>query len=221
MGVPFLILLVEHKHMSHVEHPEIAVLIDIAVISLTRLTAIEFHKVVALDNLAFIAIDNHQIAIGRGNQQLIVPLGKVGYVVLLWQFVLLVAIFDELIGLFARVIAIQALIVGLDPEALLRVDIKTVDITFDAPLRQHRFRVAVYLLGKGVEQTVVHALLEPQHTVGILPYLINQVVTQRGGIGRMRVVDAEAITIVTVQAVRGTNPDKTTRILEHVVDLRV
>ena len=112
-------------------------LIHIAVISLTRLSAIQLHKVVALDNLALLAIDNHQVAIGRGDQQLIVPLGKVREVVLLGYLVLLVAIFDELIALFTRVIAIQALVVGLNPETLLRIDKETVDITFDTPLRQH------------------------------------------------------------------------------------
>ena len=64
MGVPFLILLVVHKHMAHVQHPVVAMLIHIAVIGLTRLSAIQLHKVVALDNLALLAIDNHQVAIG-------------------------------------------------------------------------------------------------------------------------------------------------------------
>ena len=219
MGVPFLILLVVHKHMAHVQHPVVAMLIHIAVIRLTRLSAIQLHKVVALDNLALLAIDNHQVAIGRGDQQLIVPLGKVREVVLLGNLVLLVAIFDELIALFARVVAIQTLVVGLNPETLLRVDIETVDITFDTPLRQHGFGVAVHLLGKGVEQTVVHALLEPQHTVGILPDLVYQVVTQRGGIGGIGVIDTETVAIVTVQTVRCANPDKATRILKQVVDL--
>ena len=220
-GIPLLILLVVHIHLTARDHPVVAVFIHIAVVGLTGGTAMLAHEIILEQDLALIAIDDHDITIGRGHEQFIVPLGKAREVVLLGNLVLLVAILDELVGFLAGVIAIQTLVVGLDPETFLRVDIQAVDITLDAPFGQDKLGVAGDLLGEGIEHTVVHALLEPQHAVGILPDTIHQVVAQGGGIGGIRIIDTEAVAVVTVETVGRTNPDKATRILEQVVDLRV
>jgi hypothetical protein len=125
------------------------------------------------------------------------------------------------VSLLAGVIAIESLIVGLNPETFLRVDIKPVDTALDAPLREDGGWVTVHLLGYRVEHTVVHALLKPQLTIAVFPYLVDIVIAQSGGIARVRVICAEAISIVPVKTIRSAYPYESARVLEHVVYLRV
>ena len=219
--VPNLVLLVEYKDIARGEHPVVAVLVDIAIVALIGLAAIVLHEVVLPQHLTVLAIDSHQVAIAGCNEQLVVPLSKVGEVVILRYQIVFVAILNQLVCLLTGIVAVKALIVGLDPEALMRVDIESVDTTLDAPLGQNGGRITVNLLGDGIEHAVVHTLFEPQLTIAVLPYLVNVIITQSSGVAGIRVISAEAIAIVTVESIAGAYPYESTRILEHIVDLRV
>ena len=219
--VPNLVLLVEYKDIARGEHPVVAVLVDIAIVALIGLAAIVLHEVVLPQHLTVLAIDSHQIAITGGNEQLVVPLGKVGEVVILRYQIVFVAVLNQLVCLLTGIVAVKALIVGLNPETLMRVDIETVDTTLDAPLGKNGGGIAVNLLGNGIEHAVVHTLFEPQLTIAVLPYLVNVIIAQSSGIARIRVISAEAIAIVAVESIAGAYPDESARILEHIVDLRV
>ena len=196
-------------------------LVDIAIVSLIGLSTIVLHKVVLPQHLTVFAIDSHQVAIAGGDEQLVIPLGKVGEVVLLGNKVILVAVLYQLVSLLMGIVAVESLIVGLNPETLMRVDIETVDTTLDAPLGQNGGGIAVDTLGNRVEHAVVHALFEPQLAIAVLPYLVYVIVTQCSGVAGIGVICAETITIVTVETIAGTDPDESTRILEHIVYLRV
>ena len=219
--IPDFIFLTEDELAVVGQHPVIAVFIHITVVSLTGLSAIILHEVVLPQHLTLVAIDGHHIAIAGCDQQFVVPLGKVREVILLIDLVGLVAILDQLVRLFARVIAIESLIVGLDPETFLRVDIEAVDTALNAPFREDGGWVAIHLLGNRIKHTVVHALFQPQLTLAVFPDLVDIVIAQCGRITRIRVIGTEAIAIIAVQAIRGTNPDESARVLEQIVDLRV
>ena len=179
------------------------------------------HEVIFPQHLSLIAIDGHDITVARCYQQLIVPLGKVREIILLVYLVGIVAVLDKLMSLLAGVIAIEALVVGLNPEAFLRVDIEPVDTALDAPFREDGGRVTGYLLGDRVEHAVVHALLKPQLTIAVFPNLVDIVIAQSGRVARIRVICAEAVSIVAVKTIRGAYPDESARVLEHIVYLRV
>ena len=111
------------------------------------------------------------------------------------------------------------MIVSLHPEILLGVDIDTVDTSLNAHFRQDRRRVTRYRLSHRVEDTIVHALTEPQITIDVFPHVIDVVVTQCGCIAGVGEERTETIAVVTVQTIRCTNPDIPLGILEDIVNL--
>ena len=174
------------------------------------MSAVVLHKVISPYHFALIAIDSYDVTIARCHKQLVVPLGKVREVVLLVYLVGLVAVLYQGTGLLSWVVAVQSLVVGLHPEALLRVDIETVYTALNAPLIQYGCRVSRHLFGHGVKHAVVHALLQPQLALAVFPYLVYIVVSEGCRVVGIRVVYTESVTVISVQSVRCTNPDEST-----------
>ena len=193
-------------------------LIDIDVISLARLSAIVAHVVILPKHLTLIAINAHQISITGSDQQLTTPLCETLNPELLGELILTIAVFNQRQFLAPGMIAVQTFVVGLYPYSLLRIDVETVDTTLDAPLTKDRGRITGDLLGNRIEETEVHALLQPQIAINILPNLIDIVVTQRGRIIRIGIEGTETVTVIAVQTIGRTNPDITFGVLEQIVN---
>ena len=114
--------------------------------------------------------------------------------------------------------AIEALIVTLHPDAFLGIDEETVDTTLDAPLAEKGGRITGHFLGDRVKVTEVHALFQPEFSFGILPDLIDIVVTQRRRVIGIGIEGTETITVIAVQTIGSAYPDITLGVLEQIVN---
>ena len=217
--MPAFFFLVVHKDTGSSHHPEIFFLIGVDIIGLTGFAAVLLHIVVLLDHLPAFAVENHQFTIAGCDEHLTIPFAKEGHPELLGHLVLAIAIFNERQLLGLRVNTIDTVIVGLHPEILLGIDIKSVNTTLDAPFLEFGHRVTVDLLGHRVEDTEVHALLQPYLPFMILPDLVYIVVTQCCRIVRIRIIGMETVTIISVQTIGCSDPYKSLGILEDIVDL--
>ena len=66
----------------------------------------------------------------------------------------------------------------------------------------------VTLLRAGVEDGIVHPLMQPQLAVSILVNLVHVVVAKRHGVLHVLIEGAKTVAIITVQTVWRTNPHK-------------
>ena len=81
--------------------------------------------------------------------------------------------------------------------------------------------IALELLRHRIVHTVVHSLLQPQTTLGILHNLVGIVVAHRRCIAHTREESLHTIAVITVQTIGGSYPDITMTIAKHAVHLRV
>ena len=166
-------------------------------------------------------VEHHQVTITRCYHELFAPLSVRGQPELLGEFLLGIAVFDECVFLILGVIAIHAFVIGLHPHVLTGVNIESVDTALDAPLGQLRRRITVHTLRHRVEDTEVHALLQPQSSQMVLPDTIHVVVSQRSGVVRIVIEGTETVAVITVQSVRGTYPYESSGVLIQEVNCRV
>ena len=75
-------------------------------------------------------------------------------------------------------ITVETLIVGLHPDVSLGVDVETVDTPDNAIGFKLFGRIPLGTLGDRVEQRIVHALPQPEPSLGVFEYLIYVVVAQ-------------------------------------------
>ena len=77
------------------------------------------------------------------------------------------------------IIAIEVAIVGFHPYILARVDMNILGIAGNVMLLHPRSHIIVENLGVGIEDTIVHTLANPDHSVGILVEVVEEVKLER------------------------------------------
>ena len=203
------------------QHPVVMEIVNLDQIGSLLGTAMRMDIVVAPGHPALLTVHSHQLTVAGYQDQQVLILRKRRSPELLGELTFTVAILGQGLLLRLRIIVVKALVIGLHIQVLLRVDIDTVNTAFDTDLAQDRRWVTHRLLRLGIEHAEVHTLSQPQPAVHILPDVIHIVVTERGRVGRIRIVGTETVAVVTVQTIRRGDPHEAFGILEDIVDLRV
>ena len=166
-----------------------------------------FVQIVVLPhNTVCLLVEAEDVAVVRRQIKEFVVLGKARHTDVVIELLVTIA---ERIMLQLRVLEIdmpEALVQGLHPVVLLVIDIDTLYTAFDASLGQDALRMAVTLLGTGIEDGIVHALAQPQAAVAGLIDLVDIVVAQRHGVLHLRIIGLKAIAVITVQTVWRADP---------------
>ena len=219
--IPFLLFLTIDIARDRCQHPEVAAIVNIQIIGAFLLSAVLAHVGIFPHHLSLRAVNSHQVAVtGRHDEQVVI-FCKRREPELVGELIRSVAVLDECTLLRLGVIAVETVGIGLHPQVLLRIDIDAVDTARDAQLGQHRRRIAHRFLRHRVEERVVHALLQPQLSVEILPDHINVVAAQRQRVVGIGIKRTETVAVVTVQTIRGAYPDIALGILEETVQLGI
>ena len=174
--IPLLLLLVVHITLTIGKDKEVAVVVDNRPVLRILITPAALHVVVFPNHAPLAAIDTHQFTITRSYYQQTVIFSKRGEPEVFGELVFIIAVLDQRLLLRLGIIAIEAVVVVLHPEILLRVDIDTVNTARDADFGEFGRRIAYSALRLRVENAEVHTLAQPQPAIDILPDHIDIVV---------------------------------------------
>ena len=201
------------------QHPVVLEIVKLHQIGSLLGTAMLMDIVVAPGHPALLAVNSHQLTVAGNHNQQVLILRKRRDPELLRELTLTISILGQGFLLRLRIIVVKTLVIGLHIQVLLRVDIDTVDTTFDTNLAQDGRWVTHHLLRLGVKHAEVHTLSQPQPSFHILPNVIHIVVTERCRVARIRIIGTEAVAVVTVQTIRRCDPHEAFRILKDIIDL--
>ena len=219
--MPLLLLLLVNIGRTIGEHPVVAEIVHNNPIIRTGGSTMLANEGIFPHHLSPRTVDSHQITIARCHDKLAVILSKRREPELLGKLLLTIAILRQCLLLRLGIITIETVRVSLYPNVFLRIDINTVYTSRNSQLSQIWRRITHGSLCNRVEDTVIHALLQPELTVDVLPDHIHIIIPQRRRIVGIRIEDAETIAVITVESVWRTYPYNTLGVLKHTVNLRV
>ena len=136
--------------------------------------------VIPPDDLSIGAVDTQQFTIGRDKDHTLLTLRIGRDTELLGELVLEIAKLEVLQILGDRVVIIKAILIGLNPIVLLRIEMNAFNASDDSLLVQPACRRTIHLFRHGVIHGVVHTLFQPEPSAIALLYLVHTIVPQRG-----------------------------------------
>ena len=167
------------------------------------------------------AVNAHQVALVRRHQHAILRLAERRDAKLLRKISHTIAEIQLLHLLSLGVIDVETIVVGLDPEGLLRVDMQLFNTALDALLSQPDGRCAVYLLRDGIVDRVGHAMIQPQLAVVGLEHAVYAIAAQCHGVTLVGIIVTESVTVVAAQSEGRAYPYQSVRVAQHTVHLGI
>ena len=132
-----------------------------------------------------------------------------------------IAEIDMLKILLGRIIIVEAILIGLDPVVLLRIQMNTLDTAHNALTAEPTGWIAIHALSHRIVERVIHTLLQPKTSAIPFLYFINTVITKGRCIIAIREKGPYTIAIVAVQTISCTQPDIAPRIAKNTVYSRI
>ena len=116
---------------------------------------------------------------------------------------------------------VEAVVKGLHPVVLPRVQVDALNAAGNPLLVEPAGWCAVYLLRHRVIHRVVHSLFEPQPAAVAFLNLVNAVVSQSGSVFLIRKECADAITVIAVQPIACSHPNIAPGVTYDAADHRI
>ena len=179
------------------------------------------HVGILPQHLTLLAIDAHQFAEGRYEHHTLLRLGISRYTKVLRELIWPVAESEVLEVLSHGVEIVETVLIALHPIVLLRVEVDALHTAEHTPLVQPVRRVSVHLLRHRVVHRIVHTLFQPQPAAVTFLDLVDAVVTQRGCVLVITEIGTDAVTIIAIQTIVGTEPHVTLRVTENTENFGV